>query len=70
MTKTRSADTVQRETVLGDHLVAQLVSEQRCVKRLPDDYDPGAFRAGLQFHTTDSGVLLGDRLHSAPIDTF
>ncbi len=34
-----------------------------------DDIDPGAFRAGVLFHTADSGVSLGDRLHSAPIET-
>ena len=39
MTETRSADTVHREVVLEDHLVAQLVCEQGYVERSPEDFD-------------------------------
>lgn len=39
MTETRSADTVHREIVLEDHLVAQLVSEQGYIERSPEDFD-------------------------------
>jgi len=33
-----------------------------------DRTEPGAFRAGLLLHTASSGVSLGDRLYTAPID--
>jgi len=39
MTETRSADTVHREIVLEDHLVAQLVREQGYIERSPEDFD-------------------------------
>jgi type I restriction enzyme R subunit len=39
MTETRSADTVHREIVLEDHLVAQLAREQGYVERTPEDFD-------------------------------
>lgn len=39
MTETRSADTVHREIVLEDHLVAQLVSEQGYIERSPEEFD-------------------------------
>lgn len=34
-----------------------------------DKTEPGAFRAGILLHTGSQGLPLGDRLHSAPIDT-
>ena len=39
MTDTRSADTVHREIVLEDHLVAQLVREQGYIERSPEEFD-------------------------------
>lgn len=41
MTETRSADTVHREIVLEDHLVAQLVREQGYIERSPEAFDRG-----------------------------
>ncbi len=39
MTEIRSADTVHREIVLEDHLVAQLVRERGYFERSPEDFD-------------------------------
>lgn len=39
MNKTHSSDTVHREIVLEDHLVAQLVRAQGYIERSPEDFD-------------------------------
>ena len=48
------------------------VDQMRHVAWLRDRLDsvlPGAFRAGVLFHTGDQHLTLGDRLHVRPIDT-